>query len=315
MIMAEGNADKTPALSIVIAVYRDWKLLNECLHSLAQEKQPSFEVIIIDDGSEDPAPQNIRNWANSIPVNILRKDHQGIAAARNTGIKAASGPAILFLDADSRVRPGCLAALASAMAAFPQHDFFQLHLAGDPSTATGRAEELRLATIQQHLLQPDGCIRYLNTAGFAMRRAKLGDADLFNPALARAEDTVLLAQLAKQGVLPLFLPDAVVQHRVPVSLFQCLKKDVRSGRLERSAYELIASSGIRIRISNWERLRMLRSMWKASAQASIGRGAWFILLVRQLLQRTVSSVSGPRLSASSNPQTSNAQHVASWPRR
>jgi hypothetical protein len=69
------------------------------------------------------------------------------------------------------------------------------------------------------MLQPDGSIRYLNTAGFAIRR-KGADvaAGLFEPVARRAEDTLLLANLMRRGQLPLFVPDAIVEHAIPLSL-------------------------------------------------------------------------------------------------
>src|SRR2546422_3379953 len=45
----------------------------------------------------------------------------------------------------------------------PQHSYFQLHLTGDSSGRVGRAEELRLRTLQDHMLQTDGRIRYLRS--------------------------------------------------------------------------------------------------------------------------------------------------------
>ena len=81
------------------------------------------------------------------------------------------------MDADCRLHINCLTALGEALARSPQNDCFQLRLTGSCSTVVGRAEELRLLTFQEHTLQPDGRIRYLNTAGFAIRRARAGAED------------------------------------------------------------------------------------------------------------------------------------------
>ena len=66
---------------------------------------------------------------------------------------------------------------------------------------------------------------------------------------------------------------------------QCVQKDIQSVSLENRAYGIIASKGVRIRISHRDRLSLLQSMWKVADQASIGRSAWFVLVVRQSLQR------------------------------
>jgi hypothetical protein len=153
----------------------------------------------------------------------------------------------------------------------------------------GRAEALRLLTFQKHMLQADGCIRYLNTAGFAIRHAKADvETGVFDPTALRAEDTLLLANLMQAGKLPLFVPDAIVEHAIPLSFVGCLRKDIRSAYLERPAYDIIASKGVRIRLTHRERLQLLGAMWRTAGQDSIGRSAWFVLVIRQAFQRMMS---------------------------
>jgi glycosyltransferase involved in cell wall biosynthesis len=275
-----------PLLSIVVAVYNDWVALDLCLQSLEQQIDgPKFEIIVVDDGSSETAPQAIRDWSRRLPLTILRQTHTGISAARNRGIQASSGSILLFVDADSRFRSNCLAALDSAIAASPQHHCYQLRLTGG-SSSTGRAEELRLITIQNYMLNSNGCIRYLNTAGFAIRRSSVEiQRGLFDPNALRAEDTLLLASLIERDELPFFVADAVIQHDVQLSLLECLRKSIRSAMLESATYDVIASRGIRIRVTNRQRLDMLWSAWKTSKRQSIGRSAWFILTFRQSVQR------------------------------
>ena len=148
-----------------------------------------------------------------------------------------------------------------------------------------------MRVFQRYSLQASGCIRYLNTAGFAVRRESLNlDTGLFNPEAERGEDTLLLAELVKRGELPLFVPNASVQHTVALSFVECLRKDMRSAYLEGHTFDMIASKGVTIRMSNRERLGMLRSLWKASEEESIGRVAWFVLVARQSLQRFISLI-------------------------
>jgi glycosyltransferase involved in cell wall biosynthesis len=281
-----------PLLSIIIAVYNDWMALDSCLYSLTQQTDgPEFQVVVVDDGSNETAPEGIRQWADRFRLTIVRQPHAGISSARNHGIQVSKGSIFLFVDADCRLRPNCLAALASAIAASPQHSYFQLRLVGDCSRFVGKTEHLRLTTLQDHLLQPNGFIRYLNTAGFAIRRSSVPiDRGLFDPVALRAEDTLLLANLMQRGELPFFVADAIIQHEVPLSILKCLRKDIRSAFLEGGTYALIASRGIRIRMSQRERLNMLRFMWRTSKLPSIGRLAWFVLIVRKSLSRMTSLV-------------------------
>lgn len=276
----------TPDFSIVIAVYNDWMLLQGCLQSLAaQTNAPSFEVIVVDDGSKEPAPDFIQLWTQSLPLTIVKESHGGIPAARNRGVLASKGSVLVFVDADSRLQPDCLANLASSIASSP-HDNFQLHLIGDSSNLLGRAEELRLQTFQDHTLQPDGRIRYLNTAGFAIRRTSVDARNgLFDPQLPRGEDTLLLAKFIQEGKLPLFIANARVQHVIPFSIWRCIRKDFRSAYLERTSYGRITSMGVHVRVSNRDRWTMLRDMWEISKSPEIGRSAWFAAVARQIMQR------------------------------
>ncbi len=67
---------------------------------------------------------------------------------------------------------------------------------------------------------------------------------------------------------------------------------MRSAYLEARTYDMIASRGVRVRITHRERLRILIAMWKASGQDSIGRLAWFVLSGKQTL-RWMASVTLP----------------------
>jgi glycosyltransferase involved in cell wall biosynthesis len=282
----------TPFFSVVIAAYNDWAPLDQCLRSLQQQtNRPTFEVIVVDDGSKVDAPEVTRRWLDSYPLTIIREPHAGISAARNRGAQISRGVVLLFVDADCKLQANCLAALASTINALPQHNAFQLRLIADPCGLVGRAEELRLLTLQNHMLQPDGRIRYLNTAGFAIRRGSVdGDGHLFDPGARRAEDTLLLTDLMQDGELPLFVPDAIVQHAIPLSLMGWFFKTIRSAYLEAETYKIIGAKAARFRVSHRERLGMLRSMWTTSGQHSIGRMAWFAAVIRQSLRLLILSL-------------------------
>ena len=290
MVTHDLASSTNPLFSIIIAAYNDWESLDQCLRSLAQQADgPSFEVIITDDGSTEPAPEFIRQWQRYYHLTIDRGPHAGISTARNRGAQISRGSVLLFVDADSRLETNSLSALNAAITTLPQHNCFQLRLVGDCRGLVGRAEELRLQTIQNHMLQSNGCIRYLNTAGFAIRRSRVDiKRGIFDPVARRAEDTLLLSNLMQAGELPFFLDDAIVQHATRLSLMASLGKSIRSAYLEGRTYEIIASKGVRIRVSHRERLSMLWYMWKASGEHSIGRAAWFLLVAKQGLQRIIS---------------------------
>ena len=284
------STSQSPQFSVIIPVYNDWEHLEDCLLSLDEQTNgPPLEVIVVDDGSLEDAPESISQRSGPYPLTIVRQAHAGIAAAKNRGVQNSNSPVLLFTDADCRFQPNCLSALAQTVAESPQYDCFQLHLVGDCTNLAGRAEELRLIAIQDQMLKPDGHIRYLNTSGFAIRRShacvKSGP---FDPAAIRAEDTLLLANLIQSGEIPFFVKNATVRHAIRLSFMDCFRKDLWSAWQEGSTFKMIAAKGIRIRMRNSERLRMLLSMWRTSSRPDIGKAAWFLLTTRQLVERTVS---------------------------
>ena len=294
--LTTSNSNSDPGsrqFSVIIPVHNDWNSLDGCLRALAQQEDGlKFEVIIVDDGSEEPAPDSIRHWNNRYPLSVVRQENAGVAAARNRGIQDASGDILVFTDADCRFQPNCLSALAATITAFPQHSCFQLHIVGDCSNTVGRAEELRLIAIQDQMLLPDGHIRYLNTSGFAIRRSHftLQEGRLFDPSILRGEDTLLLVALIQRGDLPFFVSSANVQHSISLSFTGCLRKDLQCAWLEGRTFEIIAATGVRMRMTNNERLRMLRTTWRLSRQPCRGRLAWIALVTRQLLERAISLI-------------------------
>lgn len=91
-----------PIYSVVIPVYNAEKYLESCLNSVLIQDSPSdYEIILVNDGSKDGSPQICDRYAQTVPsVKVIHQTNQGVSVARNSGITAASGRYILFLDAD-----------------------------------------------------------------------------------------------------------------------------------------------------------------------------------------------------------------------
>ena len=301
MAKYQSDSNTAPTFSVIIPVHNDWAPLGACLESLASQVNPSnFEVIVVDDGSTEEAPESIRSWSNSYPLTVITQPRAGISAARNRGIRVCNGSFLLFIDADSRLHSDALAVLHSKITDSPNDSCFQMHLIGDRKTLVGKAEDIRLETIQQHTLQADGRIRYLNTAGFAIRRSRVDvERGLFDAAALRGEDTLLLSDMLRGGELPVFVGQAFVRHAIGLSPIQCVIKEIRSALLESATYNRIHAMEVRIRASHADRIKMLLWMWGFSRQPSIGRSAWALAVARQLVRRIASTAAthlhlGPR---------------------
>jgi len=99
-----------PTLSIVMPVYNVAPYLPRCLESLAALTPPADEIIVVDDGSTDDCPRILAEFASRLPqMRVIRQENGGLSAARNTGLDAARGKYLAFVDSDDFVEPDAYA--------------------------------------------------------------------------------------------------------------------------------------------------------------------------------------------------------------
>lgn len=88
-------------LSVIIPVYRVEATLDRCVKSVLSQRVDDMEVILINDGSPDECPQKCDDWAKKdARIRVIHQDNGGLSDARNTGIDAATGDYITFVDSD-----------------------------------------------------------------------------------------------------------------------------------------------------------------------------------------------------------------------
>lgn len=93
-------------LSIIIPVYNAAKYLPRCIDSILNQTYPSFELILVDDGSSDGSSEICNEYAKrDARVRVIRQENRGVAAARNTGLDAAAGSFVTFVDSDDWIEP------------------------------------------------------------------------------------------------------------------------------------------------------------------------------------------------------------------
>jgi glycosyltransferase involved in cell wall biosynthesis len=280
------TAGSSPRLSLVIAAYNDWAALEQCLASVAgQRNAPEFEVLVVDDGSATEAPAAISGRNGQFELRVFRQAHSGIAVARNRGVQEASGDVLLFTDCDCVLDPGCLHQLAQASLQFPGDASFQLRLTSETRSTVGRAEALQHFAVQQGRLDASGQLMYLNTSGFAIRReAALAFGQLFDPLARRGEDTLLLSQLMKRGHMPHYVPGAAIQHAVRLPLGRYMWVGLSIGYKEGYAYAKIAKTAENLDSGTSQRWEQLKRLHRIAQEKSLGTGAFLTVFVRQVLR-------------------------------
>ncbi len=98
-----------PFVSVIIPVYNAEQYLNTCLDSLAAQTLNEIEIICVDDGSADRSLAVLEQYEKADNrIHIIKQKNAGAGAARNTGMKAAEGEYLSFLDADDFFEPDML---------------------------------------------------------------------------------------------------------------------------------------------------------------------------------------------------------------
>jgi glycosyltransferase involved in cell wall biosynthesis len=89
-------------ISVVIPCYNQARFLGEAIESVLAQSHARFEIIVVDDGSTDNTVEVARRYRD---VRCVSQRNQGQGAARNEGLKHASGEFVVFLDSDDRLLP------------------------------------------------------------------------------------------------------------------------------------------------------------------------------------------------------------------
>ncbi len=100
------DAQRQPAVSIIVPVYNAEKYLNRCIDSALQQEWADFELILADDGSTDRSSIICDEYASQdTRVRVLHKSNSGVSDTRNQAISLAKGRYLQFLDSDDWLTP------------------------------------------------------------------------------------------------------------------------------------------------------------------------------------------------------------------
>lgn len=90
-----------PIISIIVPVYNVEKYLDRCVESILNQTFTDFQLILVDDGSKDKSPAICNRWSQKDKrIKVIHKENAGASAARNEGLKHATGEYVGFVDAD-----------------------------------------------------------------------------------------------------------------------------------------------------------------------------------------------------------------------
>ncbi len=196
----------SPLVSVVIPCFNQAHYLAGSLGSVHAQNWPSLEAIVVDDGSTDGTSAVARRLN---ATRVVRQENRGLSGARNSGLAAARGEYVLFLDADDELFPDAVRSGVKALEQSPGAGCVArqcriMDAAGRPVPSTAPAP--RTNDLYDELLR----INFIWTPGAALFRrdaiAMLGGFPLQHPACA---DYAVLLAFARRGQLVFEARDAV----------------------------------------------------------------------------------------------------------
>lgn len=93
-------------ISVIVPVYRVEQYLEKCIESIVNQTYSNLEILLVDDGSPDRCPELCDAWAErDTRIRVVHQPNGGLSAARNSGMAAATGEYIGFVDSDDYLAP------------------------------------------------------------------------------------------------------------------------------------------------------------------------------------------------------------------
>jgi GT2 family glycosyltransferase len=217
-----------PRVSVVVCSCNGAHTLRDCLDGLLELDYPDCEVIVVNDGSTDATA----SIAADYPFRLVNTPNQGLSCARNTGLEAATGEIVAYVDDDARPDAHWLRYLA---ATFMEGDWAavggpNLTPPGDTAVAdcVGNAPGGPI-----HVLLSDRQAEHIPGCNMAFRRSALLDIGGFDPQFRTAGDDVDVCwRLQERGLQIGFSPAAVVWHHRRCSVRGFLRQQSSYGKAE-----------------------------------------------------------------------------------
>lgn len=204
-----------PTVSVIIPTYNRAHVLGRAVRSVLNQTYQDFELIVVDDGSSDGTSEAVRAFADP-PIRYLRHErNRGAAAARNSGIEAARGEYVAFLDSDDEWLPEKLKKQMKAFANLSSRVgmvYTDLWKIGDDGVrrywhASRIMPEDRL--VYDHLLGDR--LTGISMPSVVIRRACFAKAGMFDEEFPRLIDRDLFMRLSKHFHF-YHLPEALVNY-------------------------------------------------------------------------------------------------------
>ncbi len=206
-----------PRVSIVVPAWNAEKFIRRTLETVAAQTYRDFEVLVVDDGSADKTKETVDAFLaeKKLAGRCIRQENKKIAGARNTGIRAAAGELVAFLDHDDLWFPAKLERAVAELDANPGADLVchQENVVKDGAFVRVTRNGPWSPDLYERLLF-DG--NALSPSAVLVRKEKLHEAGLFreNPEFNTVEDYDLWMRLARVCRSMRFLDEILGEYQL-----------------------------------------------------------------------------------------------------
>lgn len=199
-----------PTVDVIVATNRLSPFLDEAVRSVAAQTWPHWRLLVVDDGSPEPAALD-RAVAGVERARVLHREHAGVSAARNAGLAATTGDLVAFLDDDDVWEPTRLAAQVAALRHRPEAvgAFCAGTYVDEDGRPRGTGWTAAPAAPERFL---DGSLPAPRIVTLLVTRTVCRAVGGFDESLWLAEDNDFVLRVLQEGPLAC-VPEALVRYR------------------------------------------------------------------------------------------------------
>jgi len=197
-----------PRVSVVVAAHNAARTLDDCLQSLTCLRYPVYEVIVVDDGSTDGTGKIAARY----PFRLITTPNRGVSAARNEGLRAATGAIVAYIDSDAKADPDWLSYIATTYLTS------DVAGAGGPNLVPPEDNWIAKCVYRSpggptQVMFDDTYAEHIPGCNMTFLKSALDDIGGFDPIFTAAGDDVDICwRLIERGYRIGFNPSAVVWH-------------------------------------------------------------------------------------------------------
>ena len=217
---------KKVKLSIIIPTYNSERTIEECLNSILNQNYKDYEIIIVDNNSNDKTKMIIQKHLDNPRLKYIFEPIISRGKARNTGEKTANGEIILMTDSDCTAPKNWI------------NDMIKPIINNECDAVQGFEEGLKKGywAEQEHIRflkrwkkRKNNILGNIDTKNLAIKKSVLKKINYSNPEYANGNDTYISIRLEKNKCKVKFMKNIRVKHAHPDSMLNIIKKYINRG--------------------------------------------------------------------------------------